>query len=58
MSTSALLEARITQLETGTELPTPSAGPRPATALLLVSAAAWSAIIIAHYMPVCVPGLG
>jgi len=61
MSTGALLEARITYLETGTEPPPPSAGPRAATAgtaLLLVSATAWPAIIIAHYMPACMPGLG
>ncbi len=61
MSTGALLEARITQLETGTEPPPPSAEPRAATAgtaLLLVSAIAWPAIIIAHCMPACMPGMG
>jgi len=62
MSTGALLEARIAQLETGTEPPPPAAGRRPglytlAGGLLLGSATAWSAIIVAHYMPQCTPGL-
>ncbi len=57
MSTAALLDARITQLETGTEPPLPRARPAAAasaaaTALTAV-AAGWSALVIAHYMPLC-----
>lgn len=60
MSSSALLEARIRQLETGTEPAPPVAGHRAAvyavgSALLLLSAIAWSAVIVVHYMPQCIP---
>ena len=61
MSTEALLEARISQLETGAEPPPPPTGHRAALytltgGLLLGSGIAWSAIIVAHYMPQCIPG--
>jgi len=62
MSTKALLEARIRQLETGTEPRHPSAGrhhglPAFTAALLLGSAFIWSAVIVIHYMPQCLPDL-
>ncbi len=62
MSTQALLEARVTQLETGTEPRNSPAGRRGllstlAAALLLGSAFIWSAVIVLHYMPQCLPGL-
>lgn len=57
MSTAALLDARITQLETGTEPPLPRARPAAvaasAAATALTAAAGWSALVIAHYMPLC-----
>jgi Zn-dependent protease with chaperone function len=60
MSTRALLDARITQLETGTEPPLSPAGRVTAggtavAAVLLAVAVAWSAVIVAHYMPMCMP---
>lgn len=60
MSTKALLEARIRQLETGTQPRHPPAGRRRvlaalAAALLLGSAFIWSAVIVVHYMPQCIP---
>jgi hypothetical protein len=60
MSTRALLNARIIQLETGVEPPLAPAshatirGTAVAVALL-ASGVAWSAVIIAHYMPMCAP---
>jgi hypothetical protein len=62
MSTQALLEARVTQLETGTEPRSSPAGrprllPALAAALLLGPAFIWSAVIVLHYMPQCLPGL-
>lgn len=62
MSTKALLEARVSQLETGIEAPPPRARRRrvlpPLTvALLLGSAFIWSAVIVAHYVPQCLLGL-
>lgn len=62
MSTQALLEARVTQLETGTEPRSSPADRRGllstlAAALLLGSAFIWSAVIVLHYMPQCLPGL-
>lgn len=58
MSTAALLDARITQLESGTEPPLPPARPaaiaaNAAATALTTAAAAWSALVIAHYMPMC-----
>jgi hypothetical protein len=58
MSTAALLDARITQLETGAEPPLPRARPAAVAASaaatsLTAAAAAWSALVIAHYMPMC-----
>jgi Zn-dependent protease with chaperone function len=60
MSTRALLEARISQLETGAEPPRPPAGRTAAlrtvaAGALLAAAVAWSGVIVAHYMPMCVP---
>lgn len=62
MSTDALLEARISQLETGTEPPPPRTGRRAMLytltgGLVFGSAVGWSAIIVAHYLPQCIPGL-
>lgn len=62
MNTRALLEARVSQLETGTPPRHSPAGrhtilPTLTAALLLGSAIAWSALIVAHYMPQCIPGL-
>jgi len=62
MSTQAVLEARVTQLETGTEPRSAPAGRREVlptliAVLLLGSAIIWSAVIVAHYMPQCLPGL-
>jgi Zn-dependent protease with chaperone function len=62
MSTKALLEARIRQLETGTEPRHPPAGhhrvlPTLVAALLLGPAFIWSAVIVVHYLPQCIPGL-
>jgi hypothetical protein len=61
MSTKALLEARVTRLETGTEPRHPPAGrhralPSLAAALVLGPAFIWSAVIVVHYMPHCLPG--
>jgi beta-lactamase regulating signal transducer with metallopeptidase domain len=58
MGTSALLEARITQLETGAEPRYPPAGrvmiaASLAATALTAAAVAWSAVVIAHYMPMC-----
>lgn len=60
MSSRALLDARITQLETGTEPPLAAAGRAmiggtAAAVVLLVGGVAWSALIVAHYMPMCLP---
>jgi hypothetical protein len=60
MSTRALLDARITQLETGARPPVAAAGRATigrtaAAAGLPAAAVAWSAVIVAHYMPMCVP---
>jgi len=60
MSTRALLDARIAQLETGAEPPLApvgrvAAGTTAVAGLLLAVAVAWSAVIVAHYMPMCVP---
>jgi hypothetical protein len=62
MTTKALLEARLRQVETGTEPRHPPAGrrrvlPTLLAALLLGSAFIWSAVIVVHYMPQCIPGL-
>jgi hypothetical protein len=60
MSTGALLDARISQLETGAEPPLPAAGRTEvfrtaAAGLLLAAGVAWSAVIIAHHMPMWGP---
>ena len=60
MSTRALLDARISQLETGAEPPLAAAGRATAgrtaaVAVLLAAAVAWPAVIVAHDRPVCVP---
>ena len=62
MSNDALLEARVRQLETGTEPAPPRTGRTAALAtiggaLFLAFTVAWSALIIAHYLPHCLPGL-
>ncbi len=58
MAGQALLDARVSQLETGTEPPVLPAGRRViaaslAAAALTVAVLAWSAMLIAHYMPMC-----
>ncbi len=62
MSNDALLEARIRQLETGTEPAPPPTGRMAVLstiggALFLAFTVAWSAVIVAHYLPHCLPGL-
>jgi hypothetical protein len=58
-STRALLDVPISQLGTRIEPPLAPAGRMPAlraaAGLLVAAAAAWSAVIVAHYMPMCVP---
>lgn len=63
MSAKALLDIRITQLETGTE-PVHSPIGRRATvwtalgAAFVLGAVLWSADLLTHYGPACVPGGG
>jgi Zn-dependent protease with chaperone function len=60
MGSNALLDIRITQLETGRE-PAPSPIGRRITvrtvlgAALVLGAVLWSADLVAHYMPACLP---